>query len=221
MSDVKYGRKIFSQDKVERFKEMWGTTELSNEQLGAFLGMSATGAHRFASRLGLPARPRPTKFPADIDDILRRDVGIFTYQQIADRYGSGLTAVKNRAYALGLSADKVRKSLNPPKPTKITHSENPHGFLFAKHPQTPRTFTTEVRGDVPVRRFEMGASGLGNDDFLKKCGYEIKQDGTKPLFRVKKAGAQGRPKVLSRSQLIAFLDEERAKRGLEPIRRAA
>lgn len=69
-----------------------------------------------------------------------------------------------------------------------------------------------------VRRFEMGASGFGHDDFLAKLGYKVTSRGGHGAkgFWVTMPGAK-KPRKIGQMALIALLDEERVKRGLEPI----
>jgi hypothetical protein len=71
---------------------------------------------------------------------------------------------------------------------------------------------------VPVRRFEMGATGHHCVSFLAHRGYVI---GTKQghLFFVR-GPSGGRPKRMTKAQLLALNDAERVKAGLEPIQKA-
>lgn len=69
---------------------------------------------------------------------------------------------------------------------------------------------------VPVRRFEMGCSAIGGDDFLKNCGYVVMTAGG-GMYRV--GHGKGKPKTMRQAALVDLLDQERLKRGLEPIRR--
>jgi hypothetical protein len=71
---------------------------------------------------------------------------------------------------------------------------------------------------VPIRKFEPGCNTDYLGDFLEKCGWSVSAYGGM-VFKVKKSGAKGAGKKMSRKQVIALLDEERIKRGLEPIRR--
>lgn len=67
-----------------------------------------------------------------------------------------------------------------------------------------------------VRRFEMGCSGEGNDDFLKERGYTVVGGKHRATFKVIGPNG-GRPKVVTRNELMKILDVERQKAGLEPI----
>lgn len=79
----------------------------------------------------------------------------------------------------------------------------------------PRDMT---QSPVPVRRFEMGASGQGHDDFLKKHGYIATScGGLAYSMRLKRIGARGRPKNIRKKKLMELLDSLRMAEGLEPI----
>lgn len=71
---------------------------------------------------------------------------------------------------------------------------------------------------VPVRRFEMGATGYYCISFMAQRGYLIS---TKQghLFFVRGPHG-GRPKRMTKPQLLALNDAERVKAGLEPIQKA-
>lgn len=66
-----------------------------------------------------------------------------------------------------------------------------------------------------VRRFEMGASGMGEDHFLRKLGYEIKA-GPSGRYYVVTGPKGGRAVKIVRTQLIRLLDFERVRAGLQP-----
>lgn len=73
-----------------------------------------------------------------------------------------------------------------------------------------------ARHTVPtVRKFEMGASGVGLDDMLQKLGYRI--NGLGNHFKVWEPGKKGRPMAMSRKKLMKILDDVRVSQGLEPI----
>lgn len=102
---------------------------------------------------------------------------------------------------------------------KTAKARVPFRFARSAAAAAKKPAAVEIRGDVEVRRFEMGASGLGNDEFLRKCGWEVSK---RPRgYAVKKIGANGAPKLLSHRELIALLNEERAKRKLQPVTVAA
>lgn len=108
------------------------------------------------------------------------------------------------------AAEHRRKAAETKKPRRA----KPFRFDRSKPSGATAPRPKEVRGDVKVRRFEMGASGLGADDFLKRCGYEVSK---RPQgYDVKKTGAPGKPKRLNHAQLIELLNTERKKRGLQP-----
>lgn len=69
-----------------------------------------------------------------------------------------------------------------------------------------------------VRRFERGASGMGTDDFLKERGYTVIGGKHHGSFKVTGPNG-GRPKAVTRNELMKILDEERQRAGLEPIMR--
>ena len=69
---------------------------------------------------------------------------------------------------------------------------------------------------VPIRRFEMGCNTDYLSDFLEKCGYAVSAYGGM-VYKVKKTGTPGMGKKMSRKQVIALFDQERVKRGLEPV----
>lgn len=68
---------------------------------------------------------------------------------------------------------------------------------------------------VKVRRFEPGASATGLDGFLNRLGYTIKSNGSH--YFIRKPGQKGKAKGYSQKQLVALLDSERVKRGLQPV----
>lgn len=67
-----------------------------------------------------------------------------------------------------------------------------------------------------VRRFEMGASGLGDDLFLKKRGYDVKA-GPNAKFYMVIGPKGGRAVKVLPGQLRRLLDFERVRAGLEPV----
>lgn len=71
---------------------------------------------------------------------------------------------------------------------------------------------------VIVRRFEMGASGVGLDNFLQDRGYVVNTTGVG--VAIKKIGAPGRAKGTSRRKMLDLLDQLRIAEGLEPIVKA-
>lgn len=81
-------------------------------------------------------------------------------------------------------------------------------------------------GGVPVRRFEMGASGEGWDRFLNNLGYTITASGgsTRMYKITDKAGrllkSPRRTNWHSMRELMALLDAERLRCGLQPIVKA-
>ena len=112
-------------------------------------------------------------------------------------------------------------TLTPPaaKGRKVPHGKP---FTFDRSKVKPsKPAPVEIRGDVKVRRFEMGASGLYTDDFMRKCGYEVARNPGNNGFRVKEIGSKGRPRDMSRAAFIEFLNGLRKKRGLEPVTRSA
>lgn len=70
---------------------------------------------------------------------------------------------------------------------------------------------------VPVRRFEPGATVDYMADFMERCGYQVSSHVGR--YKVKKIGARGPGKLMTRAKVLELFDQERAKRGLEPIRR--
>lgn len=68
---------------------------------------------------------------------------------------------------------------------------------------------------VPVRRFEMGCTVNYLDTFMAECGWEVSS--YRGVYAVKRKGSPGRGKRMSRNKVIALLDQERVKRGLEPV----
>jgi len=84
-----------------------------------------------------------------------------------------------------------------------------------KAPPTHRK-PTSIAMDGPARRFEMGASGLGNDDFLKKRGYDVKAGPNAKFYNV--IGPKGgRAVKLTPGELRKLLDCERVRAGLQPV----
>lgn len=70
---------------------------------------------------------------------------------------------------------------------------------------------------VPVRKFEPGATVDYLSDFMEKCGYQISAYGGM-VYRVKQIGMKGPGRKMSRSKVIELFDQERVKKGLEPIK---
>lgn len=70
--------------------------------------------------------------------------------------------------------------------------------------------------EVPVRRFERGASGMGMDGFLNNAGWTVVTRGG-GWYMVNRTGQPGKPKRMLRAQVMELLDQERIKAGLEPI----
>ncbi len=68
---------------------------------------------------------------------------------------------------------------------------------------------------VKIRRFEMGASGCGFDEFLQQLGYRIASNGSAG-YRYWAPGTN-KPKMTSKAGLMALLDRERIAKGLEPV----
>jgi len=222
---VKIGTTALTAEDVEMFSAAWSNPRIFTRDTGAAVGIPPGSVHFYAKKLGFPARPRRSKFPSDIDTILKRDVGKVPLRVIADRYGVCISAVKKRAHALGLVAKVIRAESRPEvvaRPVKVKKlpprkSPNHNSSLFVTAPKQPRVFTAEIRGDVPVRRFEMGASATNYDSFLQAIGYIVHPTRNGAGFKVRQAGQRGAGKFHTRAQLIALLDQERMKRGLEPI----
>lgn len=70
---------------------------------------------------------------------------------------------------------------------------------------------------VPVRRFEPGATVDYMADFMEQCGWQVSSHVGR--YKVKKIGARGPGKLMTRAKVLEIFDEERTKMGLEPIRR--
>lgn len=68
---------------------------------------------------------------------------------------------------------------------------------------------------VPIRKFEIGASADGFYEMLKDMGYGVHVHGY--AYYVSKLGSPGRPKSMTRQQLMKMLDDARIEKGLEPI----
>ncbi|MCC6914038.1 MAG: hypothetical protein IT566_10085 [Rhodospirillaceae bacterium] len=67
-----------------------------------------------------------------------------------------------------------------------------------------------------VRRFEMGASGVGDDQFLKRKGYDVKAGPNAKFYNV--IGPKGgRAVKLTPGELRKLLDCERVRAGLQPV----
>lgn len=67
---------------------------------------------------------------------------------------------------------------------------------------------------IHVRRFEMGASGQGYDDILRDAGWSVCALGK--IFELRRNGQKMR---MDAQKLADFIDQERTKQGLEPIRK--
>lgn len=67
-----------------------------------------------------------------------------------------------------------------------------------------------------VRRFEMGASGVGEDHFLKRKGYDVKA-GPNAKYYMVVCPKGGRAVKILPSQLRKLLDYERVRAGLQPV----
>lgn len=70
-----------------------------------------------------------------------------------------------------------------------------------------------------VRRFEMGASGLNFVDYLKQRGYDVQGIHNGQKYKVRKPGASGRPKSMTKTAVLQMVDDLRKKAGLQPIYR--
>lgn len=71
---------------------------------------------------------------------------------------------------------------------------------------------------VPVRKFEPFATVDFMEGFLERCGYHVRKEVSR--YRVKKIGAKGPGKLMTKSGVVELLDQERVKMGLQPIRQA-
>jgi len=71
---------------------------------------------------------------------------------------------------------------------------------------------------VPVRRFEMGATGYDCTIFLARRGYVLTTKQGHYFFVRGPRG--GRPKRMTKAQVLELNDAERLKAGLEPIQKA-
>lgn len=229
------GKKLFSHQSIESFKKSWTDPSLTYIDCAAVLGVAGGSVYFYAQRLGMGKRPiSRSKFPGGSDDIIRRDIGKIPLVDIAKRLGVSRSGLKKRAMRMGLSARAIRaaqpKSAKPPKAPKSQRAAkakasaptmpNANSGFFSPRPKKMRKFAQETRGEVVVRRFEMGASGIGSDDFLKRAGFVVVVRMNKH-YEVRPEKGTGRPKKLSHQQLIDFLDEQRIKRGLEPVLRRA
>lgn len=72
---------------------------------------------------------------------------------------------------------------------------------------------------VPIRKFEPFASVDCMEGFLERCGFWVRKEVSR--YRVKKLGAKGPGKLMTKSAVVELLDEERVKRGLQPIRQGS
>lgn len=72
-----------------------------------------------------------------------------------------------------------------------------------------------ISRETPVRRFEPSCTGLYVFDFLKARGFNVTTKQGSWYYVVGPNG--GRPRKLTRNQLLALNDDERIKSGLEPI----
>jgi hypothetical protein len=214
---VRVGTKLFARDKVEAFKNAWGAGD-APDACAAILGIARGSLHYFAKRLGAPPRPphvgRVARVWTAMEEAeLRQAAGVVPHRELVKRYRVARRTLIAKLAEMGLSGKRAPRA---GKPTIAKAPRTlPKGWRARKKP-TPAAVPAEIRGDVPVRRFEMGASGLGNDMFLRDCGYEVKAHGN-GTYEVRKAGAPGRAKKLTRAKLIELLDAERSKRGLEPV----
>lgn len=67
---------------------------------------------------------------------------------------------------------------------------------------------------VKIRKFEPGACGLGSFAFLQDMGYGVCQVGKS--FKVWPPGKKT-PMRMREADLMKLIDDERVRRGLEPI----
>lgn len=72
---------------------------------------------------------------------------------------------------------------------------------------------------IPVRRFEMGASGMPTNDDLLAIGFKVVGACASYLRIVGPRG--GRPKNVSRRNITAMWDSVRISKGLEPIKKGS
>lgn len=72
---------------------------------------------------------------------------------------------------------------------------------------------------VAVRKFEPFATVDFMEGFLERCGYHVRKEVNR--YRVKRIGAKGPGKLMTKSGVVDLLDQERVKKGLEPVRARA
>jgi hypothetical protein len=116
---------------------------------------------------------------------------------------------------------KARQKTEARKAVAVKKQRKAFQFDRSKPKAAAKPAPVEIRGDVKVRRFEMGASGVGSDEFLKRCGYEVTK--RTRWYDVRKIGGNGRPVQMTHAELMEFLDQQRTARGLEPtnVKRSA
>lgn len=213
------GRRAISAAAFTEFERAWFNPKRSSKECAKIIGVPVGSLYATAKQLGLGLRHNrtaiaPSRVWTDVEDgELRRDVEAVSRASLAERYGVCGKTLRLRLQHLGIDHLRYER----PRAVRTEAKSQPNantGFLTPRAPKVPRKFTAEIRTDVPIRKFEMGASAMGFDNMLRDEGYSVISSGH--IFHVKRAGER-KPRKLTQKQLIALLDECRVRKGLQPI----